>query len=148
MLESVLRAAAVFFIVMLVFRATGKRTLAQVTTFDFVLLLIIGDATQQALLGKDYSITNAAVVISTLVLLDLVLSLVASRSQMAEKVLADVPTIVVEDGRPLDDQMRQLRVSIDDVLEEARNSQGIERLDQIRYAVVERSGRISVIPAS
>ena len=145
-MESVLRATAVFAIVLVVFRITGKRSLAQVTTFDFVLLLIIGDATQQALLGQDYSVTNSAVVISTLVLLDLVLSVLATRWPKAEKLFGDVPTIVVEDGEPLLERMRKLRVSIDDVLEEARISQGIERLDQIRFAVVERSGRISVVP--
>jgi uncharacterized membrane protein YcaP (DUF421 family) len=145
-LESVLRATAVFAIVLVVFRITGKRSLAQVTTFDFVLLLIIGDATQEALLGQDYSVTNSAVVISTLLLLDLVLSVLATRWPKAEKLFGDVPTIVVEDGEPLLERMRKLRVSIDDVLEEARVSQGIERLDQIRFAVVERSGRISVVP--
>ena len=71
-MDTVLRSAAVYLFVLVVFRITGKRSLSQITTFDFILLLIIGDATQQALIGDDYSITTAAMVVVTLVLLDLV----------------------------------------------------------------------------
>jgi uncharacterized membrane protein YcaP (DUF421 family) len=58
-MESVLRATAIYVFLLLVFRITGKRSLAQITAFDFVLLLIIGEATQQALLGEDFSVINA-----------------------------------------------------------------------------------------
>lgn len=144
-MEAVTRALVIYLILMLLFRVTGKRSLAEVTTFDFVLLLIIGEATQNALITDDYSITNAFIVILTLILADLGLSLLTTRSVKLEKLLSDVPTIVVEDGRPLDDRMRKLRVSVDDVLEQGRVTQGIQRLDEIKYAVVERSGAISVI---
>lgn len=144
-MEAVTRALVIYLILMLLFRVTGKRSLAEVTTFDFVLLLIIGEATQNALITDDYSITNAFIVIVTLILADLGLSLLTTRSVKLEKLLSDVPTIVVEDGRPLDDRMRKLRVSVDDVLEQGRVTQGIQRLDEIKYAVVERSGAISVI---
>ncbi|MEX0782509.1 MAG: YetF domain-containing protein [Dehalococcoidia bacterium] len=145
-MDSVLRALTIYLILMVVFRLSGKRALADVTTFDFILLLIISEATQNALLGNDFSITNAAIVILTLVTVDIALSLVTARSGRVEKLLSDVPTIVVEDGKPIVDRMARLRVSVDDVLERGRTTQGIERLEQIKYAVVERSGAISVIP--
>ncbi len=78
-MDAVLRAGAIYLVLLLIFRITGKRSLAQITTFDFVLLLVIGEATQQALLGNDFSITNAVIVIVTLLGLDLGLSLVQSR---------------------------------------------------------------------
>jgi uncharacterized membrane protein YcaP (DUF421 family) len=79
-LESVLRAAAIYLFLVLLFRITGKRLLASITTFDFVLLLIIGEATQQALLGDDFSVTNAFVVVGTLVALNLLLDSLKRRS--------------------------------------------------------------------
>jgi len=145
-MDSVLRAAAIYIALMIIMRLAGKRSLAQITTFDFVLLLIIGEATQQALLGQDFSVTNAMLVIITLVTLDIGLSLLKRRSKRIDKWLDDVPLVIVEDGVALKERMDKVRVDIDDVLSAARHLQGIERLDQIRYAVLERSGGISIIP--
>ena len=69
-MDAVLRAIAVYLVLLLLFRVAGRRTLAEITTFDFVLLLIIGEATQQALLGEDFSVTNAVIVIATLLFID------------------------------------------------------------------------------
>ncbi|MEK8090381.1 DUF421 domain-containing protein [Thermithiobacillus plumbiphilus] len=145
-MESVLRALAVYIFIWLIFRVSGKRSLAQITTFDFVLLLIISEATQQALLGQDFSVTNAVIVISTMVGLDIALSLVKRRSPLMGRLIDGVPMIIVEDGQPLLDRMYRERVELEDVLAAARESQGLERLDQIKYAVLERSGGISIIP--
>lgn len=145
-MDSVLRAAAIYIALMIIMRIAGKRSLAQITTFDFILLLIIGEATQQALLGQDYSVTNALIVIVTLVLLDIGLSLLKRRSKAIDKLLEDTPLVIVEDGAALKDRMRKARVDEEDVLSAARRLQGLERLDQIRYAVLERSGGISIVP--
>jgi uncharacterized membrane protein YcaP (DUF421 family) len=145
-MDSVLRAATIYIALMIIMRIAGKRSLAQITTFDFVLLLIIGEATQQALLGQDYSITNALIVIVTLVTLDIALSLLKRRSKTVDKWLEDVPLVIVEDGVALKDRMHKARVDEEDVLSAARRLQGLERLDQIRYAVLERSGGISIVP--
>ena len=145
-MESVLRAAAMYVGLLIIMRIAGKRSLAQITTFDFVLLLIISEATQNAMLGQDFSITNAFIVIITLVTLDIGLSLLKRRSKKLDKLLDDVPLIIVEDGVALKDRMDKVRVDEQDVLSAARHLQGIARLDQIRYAVLERSGGISIIP--
>jgi uncharacterized membrane protein YcaP (DUF421 family) len=145
-MDSVLRTAAIYVILLIIFRISGKRSLAQITTFDFVLLLIIGEATQQALLGNDFSLINAFIVILTLVGLDIGLSLLMGRSQTLERWIDDVPLVIVEDGRPLKERMDKARVDESDVLTAARELQGLERMDQIKYAVLERSGGISVIP--
>lgn len=145
-MNPILRATVTFFFLMLVFRLAGKRSLAQITPFDFVLLLIIGEATQNALVGQDYSLTNAALVIMTLVMLDIGLSLVKARFPRLEPVLDDLPLVLVENGRAINDRMRQARVDEEDVLAAARELQGLERLDQVKYAVLERSGGITVIP--
>jgi uncharacterized membrane protein YcaP (DUF421 family) len=145
-MDAVLRATAIYFVLLILFRVAGRRTLAEMTTFDFVLVLIIGEATQQALLGEDFSITNSILIIATLLFLDIMMSLAKQRSKWFEKIADGVPTIIVENGQPLRDRMRKARVDEDDVMEAARRLQGIERLDQIRLAVLEVSGGITVIP--
>ncbi|QEU02231.1 MULTISPECIES: YetF domain-containing protein [Pseudomonas] len=145
-MESVLRAAALYAFLLVLFRITGRRALSEITTFDFVLLLVIGEATQQALLGDDFSVINAFVVIATLVLIDILLSLFKERSPRVGRFLDGVPLIVVEYGKPLTERLRKARLTEEDILEAARQSQGLERLEQIRFAVLEKNGQISVIP--
>lgn len=145
-MDAVLRASITYFILLLVFRVAGKRSLAQITTFDFVLLLIIGEASQQALLGEDFSITNAVIVIVTLVAIDIALSLLKGQFKGLGKLLDGTPLIVVQDGKALTERMAKARIDESEILESARQLQGIERLDQIKYAVLERDGSISVIP--
>lgn len=145
-MDSVLRAASVYVILLVVMRIAGKRTLAQVTTFDFILLLIIGEATQQALLADDFSVTNAAIVIATLVLLDIVLSVLKQRSGRLDRVIDDSPVVIVDDGKLLWDRLNRARIDEQEILVAARELHGLERLDQIKYAVLERSGGISIVP--
>jgi len=145
-MDAVLRAGAIYLVLLLIFRITGKRSLAQITTFDFVLLLVIGEATQQALLGNDFSIISAVIVIVTLLGLDLGLSLVQSRFPQLGPWLDDVLLVLVEHGQVLQKRMDKSRISEADILHAARSTQGLERLDQIKYAVLERTGEISIIP--
>jgi uncharacterized membrane protein YcaP (DUF421 family) len=145
-MDPVLRGLAVYIFLLIVFRIAGKRSVAEVTTFDFILILIIAEATQQALLGQDYSITNAFLLIITLLGADILMSLIKQRSPQAEKWLDGVPLVIVENGHPLHDRMDKARVDESDILTAARERLGLERMDQIKYAVLERSGGISIIP--
>lgn len=145
-MDSVLRALAIYGFLLVIFRVAGRRTLSQMTSFDLILLLIVSEATQQALLGDDFSLTNAFLVIATLVGVDIALSILKRRSPHLDRWIDDVPLVIVEHGRPLEDRMRRARVDDADVLEAARASQGLERMEQIKYAVLERSGGISIIP--
>jgi uncharacterized membrane protein YcaP (DUF421 family) len=145
-METVLRALVLYGFLLLVFRISGKRSLAQITAFDFVLLLVIGEATQQALIGEDYSLTTAIIAITTLMLVDIVLSLIKDHSRRIERYVDDLPVIIVDNGRLLTERMRKERVDEEEVLAAARGKQGLERLEQIRYAVLERNGEISIIP--
>jgi len=135
------------YVALLVFlRLAGRRTLMQMTSFDFVLLLIIGEATQNALLQNDSSVTNSLLVILTLISLDIAFSYVKQRVPIIERWLDGLPMIIVRDGRPLTDLMMKARVSEVDILSAARESQGLERMEQIKYAVLETTGSISIIP--
>jgi uncharacterized membrane protein YcaP (DUF421 family) len=145
-MDSVLRAAAMYVVLMVLFKIAGRRSLSELTTFDFVLLMIIGEATQQALLGDDFSLTNSVIVIVTLIAIDVGLSLLKQRSGWVSRLISGEPTIIVENGKLLHERLRHARVAEADVMEAARASQGIETLDQIKFAILERNGKISVIP--
>lgn len=145
-MEPVVRAAAVYFFLLLIFRLAGNRSIAQITTFDFVLLLIISEVVQQAMIADDHSMTNAFLLVIILVGLDIMLSLWKQRSPTAEKVLDGVPVIVVKDGEVLKHRMMKERVDEADVLAAAREAHGLENMDDIKHAVVEVAGGISVIP--
>lgn len=146
-MESVIRAAIVYFMLLLVFRLAGNRSIAQLTAFDFVLLLIVSESIQQALITNDYSITNAFLLVITLVGLDIMMSLWKQRSGRIERILDGVPVFLIENGKLHLDRMRKERVDEADILASARATHGLERLDQIKHAVVEVSGLISVVPA-
>jgi len=145
-MDAVLRAAAIYIALLIIFRVAGRRALSDITTLDFLLLLIIGQATGQALLGDDHSITNTLLVIVSLITMDLIFSLLKGRSSWLARHLEGEPMIVVEQGRPLTRRMAKARISESDILEAARISQGLERMDQIKFAILERNGQISVIP--
>ena len=145
-MDSVLRASAMYVALMVLFKIAGRRSLAELTTFDFILLMIIGEATQQALLGDDFSLTNSMVVIVTLIAIDVGLSLLKQRSVWVSRLIDGEPTIIVENGKLLQRRMRLARLVEADVMEAARSSQGIETLDEIKFAIIERNGKISIIP--
>ncbi|WP_252271646.1 DUF421 domain-containing protein [Pseudomonas subflava] len=144
-MDAVLRAAAIYIALLILFKLAGRRSLAQLTTFDFVLLLIIGEATQQALLGEDFSVTNAVLVIMTLIAIDVGASLLKRRSERIAYLLDGSPTIVVENGVALEERLAKARLRLDDIMESAREN-GLERVEQIKFAIIERNGKISIIP--
>lgn len=144
-MDAMTRAAIIYIAVWLFFRLSGRRTLAQMTAFDFILLLICGQATQQALLGNDNSITNALIVVLTLISIDGAVTWLQARSKRFASITQGRPLLVLRNGELLRDRMARERIGEEDILHEAR-ARGFSRLGQIRHAVLEPSGGISIIP--
>jgi uncharacterized membrane protein YcaP (DUF421 family) len=145
-MDEVLRAAAIYLVLMLIFRFAGKRSMAEVTPFDFVLLLIFSEALQNALVDDDSSLTVGLIVVTTLLTVNILLSLIKQRWPGVELLLEGAPIVVMDEGKMLKDRMGKARIDEGDILEAARLQQGIDSLDQIRTAVLERSGGISIMP--
>jgi uncharacterized membrane protein YcaP (DUF421 family) len=145
-MDAVIRAAVIYTVLYIVFRISGKRSLTELSAFDLLLLLIISEATQQAMVDSDNSMTHSILLVVTLVGIDILLSVIKQRSPTADRVLDSVPVILVEHGRPVDKHMQKERVSEGDILAHARLLHGISRLDDIAWAVLESSGEISIIP--
>ncbi len=145
-MEMVLRAVAIYLILLIIFKVAGRRTLMQLTSFDLILLLIISEATQQAMLSTDYSVTGSMLTIVTLVSVDILFGYIKKRFSQAEIYLDGSPTIVVENGVVADDKIKMVNISVDDILLAARQHHGIYQLEKIKFAILERNGQISIIP--
>jgi uncharacterized membrane protein YcaP (DUF421 family) len=145
-MEPILRATATYLFVWLIFRVTGKRTLAQITTFDAVLLLIISETTQAALTDQDNSFTNSILLILTMLGLDVLFSVVKQRFPGFEKVMDGMPIVILDENGPRREVLQRERVDEHDILHAARKLQGIGSLDQIKYAILEQTGEITIIP--
>ena len=142
-MEMVLRAAAIYLILLIIFKIAGRRTLMQLTNFDLILLLIISEATQQAMLSTDYSVTGSML---TLVSIDILFGYIKKKFAQAENFLDGTPVIVVENGAVIDEKIKLVNISVDDILLAARQHHGIYELKAIKFAILERNGQISIIP--
>jgi len=145
-MNPVLRGVIVYVFLMIVFRIMGKRTLNEATTFDLILLLIISEVTQQALVGQDFSITTSAVLICTLMGMNALITLFRQSSTSFGRIIEGAPLIIVDRGKPLPKRMKKTQVDEEDVMESARITFGLEKMEDIKYAVLEKDGTISIIP--
>lgn len=145
-MELILRTAGIYLFLLILFRLLGKRSLADLSAFDFILFLVASEAIQNALVDDDNSVVMGLTVILTFLLLDLGLSLLKRSSAAIEKLTEGVPVILVDHGEVLERNAAKSRITHGDILERARESQGLERMAQIKYAVLETSGAISIIP--
>jgi len=145
-MEMILRAVAIYLILLVVFKIAGRRALLQMTSFDLILLLIISEATQQALLGDDFSVTGAMLTIITLVVIDMLFGLAKKYISGAESMFDGSPVILVVHGELQQEKLKKVDVSCDDILVSARQNYGIYQLEKIKYAILERNGHISIIP--
>lgn len=145
-MDSILRGVLTYVFVWLIFRIAGKRTLAQITTFDAVLLLIISEATESALVDSNNSITNSLLLILTLVGIDVLLSFIKRRVPPLERILDGRPLILLGPDGLDREVMNKERIDEDDILHAGRKEQGVGTLDDMEYAVLEQTGEISVIP--
>lgn len=145
-MDLVVRAAVIFFVLFVVMRIAGNRQFSEMTAFDAILIIVIAEVTGNALSGEDYSLTASIVVIVTLVVLDIAMSLLKDRFKKFDKLTEGVPILLVENGRLIEKNMKKERVDEGDVLSAARELRGLERVSDIRYAVLETDGKITVIP--
>jgi uncharacterized membrane protein YcaP (DUF421 family) len=141
-MEIVIRALVVFAFLWIVTRAVGRSTLGELSTFELLLYVTMGDLVQQAVTQQDYSITGGLLAVGTFALLTVALSWLQWRIPRVRPVVTGRPVLVFEDGRAVEEGMRRQRLSVADVLVAARE-QGIRRTSEIEYAVLEADGRLS-----
>jgi uncharacterized membrane protein YcaP (DUF421 family) len=146
-MDLVIRAAVIFVFVFVVTRVVGRRQLSQLEPFDLILLVVIGDLIQQGVTQSDNSVTGTLIVISTIALLSVAVSWLAFHSSPLRRITEGEPIVIVQEGRPVERNMRRERLTMADLQEVAR-SQQIARIEDIAWAILEDDGRISCIKRS
>jgi uncharacterized membrane protein YcaP (DUF421 family) len=142
--DLVFRTVFVFFLVLLVTRAVGRRELSSMEPFDLILIVVIGDLIQQGVTQSDYSLTGTTIVIVTMALLTVSTAWLSFRFARLRPVLEGEPVVLIADGRVIERNLRAERMTIQEIAAEAR-LQGIGALDDIRYAVLETNGKVSFL---
>lgn len=143
---SVARATIIYLSLLILFRVAGKRTLSDVTTFDFVLLLIISESIQNGLTDPAPALVNSLLLVITLIALNILLSVIKQRWPRVERVAEGLPILIFSRGKPHMDIMSKERVGEEDIMHAARTTHGLKSLEEVEFAILETSGGISVIP--
>jgi uncharacterized membrane protein YcaP (DUF421 family) len=128
-------------------RIIGRRELSNLEPFDLILLVVLGDSVQQGITQDDYSVTGALIVISVFALMQLLVSYLNFRFPRLRPILDGQPIVLVENGKAIEQNLRRERMTVDDLMEQARVQQ-IESLDNVKWAVLETSGDVSFIKKS
>lgn len=144
-METVLRVAAIYVLVYAGLRVMGKREFGQLSPLELVTLLMIPEIVSQALTGDDYSVTNAAIGVSTLLVLVFATSLLNHRFKKVEDIVNGEPSVLVRRGKMLEGAMNVARVSAEEVFGEMHKA-GLKTLDQVEWAILEPDGRIAIVP--
>lgn len=145
-MELILRGAVIYLALFLLLRATGNRQFSEMTAFDAVLIILIAEVTGQSLVGEDYSLVGSILVLATIIGIDLTFSLLKRGHPRFARVVDGIPVLLVNEGRLVEEVMRRERVDKEDILSSARELRGLESLDQVKYAVLEPNGRITIVP--
>ena len=141
-MDLVFRTAFVFLLILVVTRAVGRRELSSMEPFDMILLVVIGDLVQQGVTQSDYSLTGATTVIVTIACLVVATAYLSYRFKRLRPILEGEPIVLVTDGRILERSLHRQRMTVEELVAEARQQQ-ISSLDDVRFAVLETNGKIS-----
>jgi uncharacterized membrane protein YcaP (DUF421 family) len=142
----VVATTAIYLLLLVVFRIAGRRTLAKLTSFDLVLLLIIGETTQQAMMQDDKSIMGAVVAILSLVSLDMAMAYLKTAFPSFDRLMEGEPVLLIDNGKVHTATLRANSLDHDDIKEAARLSHGLSSMEDVRQATLERDGHISIVP--
>jgi uncharacterized membrane protein YcaP (DUF421 family) len=143
-MEIVVRAAVMFVFLMILTRAAGKKELTQLTAFELILMVTIGDLVQQGVTQEDQSLTGAFLAVSTISVLIVTLSYVEFRWHGTRRLIRGIPVVVVRNGKPVEEVMKLERLHMEELLEGARE-QGIADLAEVKLGVLEPDGKFSFI---
>jgi uncharacterized membrane protein YcaP (DUF421 family) len=146
-MDIVLRGIFVFVFLYVLMRMIGRRELSSLEPFDLILIIVLGDLVQQGLTQDDYSLTGAFLAIGTIAILQLTVSYANFRFPKLRPVLDGEPIVVVQDGTPIEKNLKRERVTIEDLAAAARQ-QNIAKIEDVQWAVMETSGAISFIKKS
>lgn len=144
-IDLIYRTIIIYFIVLVVIRAMGKRELGQFSPFDFVVAIIIAEIAAIPMQSPSVPIWHSVVPLTVLVILEIVISLTALHWRKLRIFMDGKPQVIIENGRILKKEMKKARYNLDELLAQLREK-GYTRPEDVEVAVLETSGKLSVIP--
>jgi len=144
-MDIVIRATVAYLFILFLMRVVGRRELSSMEPSDVILLVVIGDLVQNGVTQSDYSVTGIVLAAGTIGTLATLTAYVTFKSSRIRNVVEGEPVILVEDGKPIERNMKNERLRLEEVMEQARLQQGVEQLDDVKWAVLETSGSISIV---
>lgn len=144
-METIVRVAIVYFVVIAGLRVVGKRTFGQLAPVDLVVLMLIPEFFQQAIAREDFSMTNALIAVSTLLLLATLMEILTYRFPRVGRVVNGEPVTVVSHGFLRTDHMDRERLAPDEILDSMHRA-GLDRMEQVKWAVLYPDGTVAVVP--
>ncbi|MES2526210.1 MAG: YetF domain-containing protein [Bdellovibrionota bacterium] len=143
-IELLIRASAIFFFAMIIMRVWGKKHLSELNPFDLVLMLIMSESLQNALVDDDKSIAGGMISMGTLVLLNVVLNKLIFHSRKAEKIIEGTPRIIIKGGEIDQRMLKHESMTMQD-LHAALRQQGVMEASDVEWGIIEPNGKFSVI---
>ena len=145
-MDIVIRAAVAYLFILFLMRVVGRRELSSMEPSDLILLVVIGDLVQNGVTQSDYSVTGIVLAAGTIGMLATLTAWLTYKWSRIRNVVEGEPVILVEDGRLIERNLKNERLTPDELMEQARLQQGVESLDDVKWAVLETSGSISIVP--
>ena len=143
-METVIRIAIIYLVILVGLRLLGKRELSQLTPLELVTLMLIPEIVSQSMIGEDFSVTNGIIGITTVFSLVFLTSLLKQKVQVVERIIEGSPSVLVERGKFIEENMNKERITPDEVFGEMHKS-GLEYLVQVKWAILETDGKISIV---
>lgn len=144
-METVVRITTIYLVILVGLRLLGKRELSQLTPLELITLMLIPEIVSQSMIGEDFSITNGVIGITTIFSLVFVTSLLKQKVKAFERIVEGSPSVLVERGRFNKENLNKERITPDEVFSEMHKS-GLEYLSQVKWAILETDGKISIVP--
>lgn len=144
-METVVRIATIYLVILVGLRLLGKRELSQLTPLELVTLMLIPEIVSQSMIGEDFSVTNGVIGITTIFSLVFLTSLLKQKVKIVERIIEGTPSLMVERGRFVEENLNKERITPDEVFGEMHKS-GLEHLSQVKWAILETDGKISIVP--
>jgi uncharacterized membrane protein YcaP (DUF421 family) len=143
-MQIVIRATIIFFFLAVVSRAVGRRELSELTAFELMLMIIVGDLVQQGVTQSDSSMTGAMLAVGSIALWTVLLSYISYKWPKTSTIIEGIPVVVALDGKLIDEALRMERISEEEVLVAARNN-GIADMREVRIGIIEADGKFSFV---
>lgn len=147
MITIFIRTLVLYILVVIAIRVMGKGELSELQPYELVVIIMVSELASLPMETVEMPFINGVVAISTLVFLQVIISFITLKSEKARSIICGKPNILIENGKIVDKELRKLRISMNDLIEQLR-IKNFPNIDDVEFAILETNGDLSIIPKS